>query len=218
MKSLITCLLLFVASALLAHGQENPMWRAQISVAPQLQKSFVKGGRLLFYFSGQNQKEPRQSSVFKAGFTPGQWDGTGAFTLDGAENGCLTSGTFPATGKVYCQVVYKQNKDDAQENVAGNWYSNVDSVEKTAQGTFKLTLAREIQPVVVTEQKFVKIIEIKSKCLSDFSGHTRTLKASVLLPSSYYDHPDQSYPICYRVPGLNGRYTFIDNKLKDKEF
>ncbi|HWR99119.1 MAG TPA: alpha/beta hydrolase-fold protein, partial [Prolixibacteraceae bacterium] len=146
------------------------------------------------------------------------WDGTGAFTLNSAENGFLTSGTLPSTGKVYCQVLYKQNIDDAQENVAGNWYSNVDSVEITAQGSFKLTLAREIQPVVIAEQKFVKIIEIKSKCLSDFSGHTRTLKASVLLPSGYYDHPYQSFPICYRVPGLNGRYTFIDNKLKDKEF
>jgi hypothetical protein len=40
----------------------------------------------------------------------------------------------------------------------------------------------------------------------------------MLLPSTFFDHPDQSFPICYRAPGLNGRYTFVNNKLKDKEF
>lgn len=220
MKTLLTksLFVLFVTSSLLLEAQDKPLWRAQIAVTPELQRSMASGGRLLFYFSKQKLKEPRQSSDFTVGFTPQNWDGATTFTLDATEKGILTVGTLPATGTVYCQVVYKQNIDDAQVNAAGNWYSNIDSLQPSTSRTLNLILGKVIVPAVVADQKFVKVLEIQSKYLSEFSGHPRTLKASVLLPSGFFDHPGQGYPVCYRVPGLNGRYTAINNKLGDKDF
>lgn len=199
-------------------AQEKSGWQAKVSVAPELQKSMNKGGRMLFRFSSQYHREPRISGSFTAGYTSPEWDGTATFTLHAADKGIASAGTFPSGGKVYCQLVYKNNMDDAQENVPGNWYSNVDSLMPGATGAFNLTLCHVIPPAVLPEHKFVKYIELKSNCLSAFSGHPRYLKASLLLPSGYFDHPGESYPICYRAPGLNGRYTFVENKLKDKEF
>ena len=220
MKSLLKSFLslLFVASSLLLHAQELPFKSVKISVAPELQKSVTKGGRILLHFSKQNLKEPRESSDFTVGITPQNWDGSDNFILDAKVNGILSIGSIPATGKIYYQVVYKQNVDDAQENVPGNLISNIDSLLLTPDKVLKLTLNKVIQPTAITPHKFVKIVEIRSKYLSDFSGHPRDLKAAVLLPSGYFDHPNQNYPICYRAPGLNGRYTAIDEHMKDKEF
>ncbi|MEI7831405.1 MAG: alpha/beta hydrolase-fold protein, partial [Prolixibacteraceae bacterium] len=220
MKLLLTTflLLLFVGNSPLAHAQETKSWQAKISVAPELQKSFNKGGRLLIRFSGQNKKEPRQSSDFTVGYTPQSWDGKSTFTLVSSEKGILSSGAMPSVDKVYCQVGYKHNIDDAQENAPGNWYSNIDSLSQTSSGSFDLTLSKVIAPGIVKEHKFVKTIEIQSKFLSEFSGHPRFLKASILLPATFFDKPGKSFPICYRAPGLNGRLTAINNKLDDKEF
>jgi len=201
-----------------AKAQETPAWKVKISVSPELQKSFNKGGRLLLYFSSQNQKEPRQSSVFTVGVTPQNWDGKAACLLDASDKGILSSGAIPVNGIVFCQALYKNNPDDAQDNAPGNWYSSIDSLEVTTQKSFQISLNKVIVGEAVQEHKFVRSIEIQSKFLSEFSGHPRFLKASMLLPSTFFDHPDQSFPVCYRAPGLNGRYTTVNNKLKDKEF
>ncbi len=211
-------LLLFFTSSLLSNGQDVQQWQINITVVPELQKSFTKGGRLLLHFSKQIQKEPRQGSDFTVGITPQNWDGSSTFELNATDKGILSSGALPSAGKIYCQVVYKHNLDDAQENAPGNWYSNIDSLLQPSNKTFKLTLNKLIVPAVIPEHKFVRTIEIQSKFLSDFSGHPRYLEASVLLPATYFDHPGQSYPICYRAPGLNGRFTAINNKLQDKDF
>jgi len=211
-------LLLFATSSWLTQAQETGSWKARISVAPELRKSFNQGGRLLFHFSGHHQKEDMLGAEFTVGYTAQNWDGTASFTLEAADKGIMGSVILPASGKFYCQVVYKHIPDDAQENAPGNFYSNIDSISASPGGTFNLTLSKVTAQAVIREQKFVRTIEIKSKLLSDFSGHPRYLKASMLLPSSYYDHPGQSFPICYRAPGLNGRYTFVNIKLEDKDF
>lgn len=220
MKYLQTCLLLLLLTTLYSKlpAQENSTWRVKVSVAPELRKSMNKGGRMLFRFSSQNRTEPLLSASLTVGYTSPDWDGKSVFTLDSSDKGILISGAYPSSGKVYAQLVYKNNMDDAQENASGNWYSNIDSLLPDSKDPFNLTLRKVIPPAVLPEHKFVKYIEIKSKSLSEFSGHDRYLKASLLLPSGYFNHPGESFPICYRAPGLNGRYTFVENKLKDKEF
>ena len=218
MKFLLTGLFLLLFVSFSIQAQEKSLWQAKVTVAPELRKSMNKGGRMLFRFSSQYHKEPHISGSLTVGYTSPDWDGSSVFTLKSTDQGILSAGTFPVTGKVYCQVVYKNNMDDAQENAPGNWYSDVDSLMPNSQTAFILTLCKVLPPAVLPEHKFVKFIEIQSKCLSEFSGHPRFLKASVLLPSGYFDHPGESHPICYRAPGLNGRFTFVENKLKDKEF
>jgi hypothetical protein len=65
---------------------------------------------------------------------------------------------------------------------------------------------------------FIKMITIHSKYLSDFFGRTRLLKAAVLLPSTYFENPGRTYPICYRAPGLNGRYDQLNGMMQKKDF
>ncbi len=220
MRILLTNLLFLLIFSISpdSEAQELPFRSAKISVAPELQKSMTKGGRILLHFTKQNLKEPRQSSDFTVGVTPQNWDGSDDFILNAFDKSILSVGSQPAAGKVYYQMVYKQNIDDAQENVPGNLISNTDSLLLAPNTELKLTLNKVIPPIVISSHKFVKVVEIRSKYLSDFSGHTRFLKASVLLPSGYFDHPGRSYPICYRAPGLNGRYTAIEGMMKDKEF
>jgi hypothetical protein len=114
--------------------------------------------------------------------------------------------------------VYKQNIDDGQENVPGNLISNIDSLMLAPSSDLELTFNQMIPNAEIVNDKFVKLVVLKSKYLTKFSGHTRFLKASVLLPSGYFDHPEKNYPICYRAPGLNGRYSAIDGQIKNKEF
>jgi hypothetical protein len=217
--------LLFLATCslpLLSAAQDLPFNSAKIAVAPEVQKSFVKGGRILLHLTRQNTKEPKQQSELTIGITPRNWNGSAAFTLDAKDRNILSLGldkwNSSGAGYVYCQAVYKQNFDDAQEKVPGNLISSIDSLRLTPGSEILITLSKLIPPNVVAENKFVKTVEIKSKCLSDFSGHPRFLKASVLLPSGWFDHPGQRYPVCYRAPGLNGRFTAIDRLMKDKDF
>ena len=224
MKNLSSKMLLLLVWALpqLVLAGELPFKKARIAVAPEVQKSFVAGGRIILRLTRQNLKEPRQQAELTVGITPANWNGNTIYTLNAGDKSLLSNGSEkwnPATpGKVYCQVLYKQNIDDGQENVPGNLISNIDSLSLTPASELKFTLNRMIPKNLLAENKYVKYIEIKSKSLSDFSGHPRYLKASVLLPAGYFDHPAQSYPICYRAPGLNGRFTGIEGKLKEKGF
>jgi hypothetical protein len=120
--------------------------------------------------------------------------------------------------KYYFQVVYKQNVDDGQQNIPGNIISEVDSAMLSPDTNFSLSLNKVIPPLEIIDHQFVKSVVIQSKYLSDFSGRPRYLKASVLLPSGYFENPGKTYPICYRVPGLNGRYDGINRMIEDKQF
>ena len=214
---LVFCLILFFANA-----QEVPFLKANISVSPEIQKSFIKGGRLFLHLTRQREKEPRNSSEITFGVTPQNWESTQTYIIDTKNKDVLANGLDKFSGRVsekyYYQAVYKQNIDDGNENVAGNLYSKVDSFIFSNDVKLSLTLQTIIPPLVIVNHEFVKSLVIKSKVLSEFSGRPRYLKASILLPSGYFKNPGKSYPICYRAPGLNGRYSAVNSHIKDKEF
>lgn len=220
----ITCILISVLfiSVVSAKTSTKSHLKAEITVAPELTKSFRNGGRLLLHISRQNLKEPRNNSEITIGVTPQNWDIPHPFIIDTRKTEFLAVGLekFPeiAKGKFYFQVVYKIKRDDANENVPGNWYSNVDSLVNPGDKVLKLNLQKTIPPLEIINNQFVKTVEIQSKLLTEFSGFPRFLKASILLPTTFFDKKNQSYPICYRVPGLNGRYDAVNRLLADKEF
>jgi S-formylglutathione hydrolase FrmB len=94
----------------------------------------------------------------------------------------------------------------------------MDSFTLTNKVRLNLTLKKVFPPAVIVNHKFVKTVEIKSRYLSEFFGNPRYLKASILLPSGYFDYPEKNYPICYRAPGLNGRYDQVNGMLNNKDF
>ncbi len=216
--ALLTCVL--SVSNLFAQGQ--PLVKVNIGVATTLRSSCTQEGRLLVHITQQHERDPRYRSEITIGITPGAWDPATKFQFDSKDKRVLENGMeklMPSTtGKYYCQVVYKQNKDDGNENVAGNLYSEVDSFQMASNINLHFTLQSLIPPTEIINHPFVKSVRIQSKCLSDFFGKPKYLKASVLLPSGYFDHPGMSYPICYRAPGLNGRYDAINGMITKNKF
>lgn len=218
-----TLLYLFLlCTAIHIKAQEDISWKVNVSVAPEIKQSFLKGGRLILHVTKQTEREPRLRSEIAFGVTPQYWNINLPFVLDAKDKDVLHMGLDKLkenmSEKYYFQVVYKQNMDDGQENVSGNLYSNVDSVLFSNTIQLNLTLNTIIPPPSIVNHKFVKTVEIKSQYLSAFSGKARYLKAAILLPSGYFDNPEKTYPICYRAAGLNGRYTAINGLMNKKDF
>ena len=211
---LLTCTVLSVSAA-----KDFPVLQAKILVSPEMRKSFQKSGRIILHLTKKKEKEPRFGSEITIGTNAENWSPEIPFVVDSKNNNVMISSAvtedFLPSGTCYYQVVYKQNMDDGQENVPGNLYSGVDSMQLSPNIRVQLSLEKLIPPVEIISHKFVIPVVIKSKLLSDFSGKPRYLKASVLLPSGYYDHPEISYPICYRAPGLNGRSTAIKDFINN---
>ena len=206
----------------LAQAPDNVAFSISVSVSPQIKNSFIKGGRLILHLSKQNDKEPRTRNDITVGLNPIDWDGAGAYILATNDKNAINFGLNKLSGKTpekyYFQLVYKQNTDEAQENVAGNLYSNTDSAVITPGLPLRLTLNQLMLAYAMANHPHAKMVEIKSQYLSDFEGKPRFLKAAVLLPSGYFNHPDKTYPICYRAGGLNGRFTKINELLANKVF
>lgn len=203
-------------------AQNNLGFKIPVSVSTQMQSNFKTGGRLLLHLTVQAEKEPRSKSELTIGITPKDWNGQKPFVINTKDQQVLVNGfdkfKLNEPVKWYCQVVYKQNEDDGNENVAGNFYSQVDSFLATEKPKFSLQLQTMIPALSIMNHPYVKTISIKSQLLSNFSKHDRFLKASILLPSGYFENPNKSYPICYRAPGLNGRYDQVNGMLSNKDF
>ena len=203
-------------------GQQWPVLKADISVSPEVRRSFQNSGRLILHLTRKKEKEPRFGLEITIGKTALNWNPDKPLMISTNDRDMLGLGldklSEHPSDLYYYQVVYKQNVDDGQENVPGNLYSKVDSIVLTPNSNLNLTLDRLIPSFEIITHKFVKSVVIKSKLLSEFSGKDRYLKASVLLPSGYFDHPERSYPICYRAPGLNGRSYYIRDFITDHNF
>ena len=219
-KSVFFILLLFCFAQLF--GQQNFNIKVKVAVSDAVKKSFKNGGRLIFHLTSQNDKEPRSNSEVSIGATPNEWNLNKSFIINTKNKNVLINGAKKLTGhfnqKYYYQVVYKQNETDGNENVEGNLYSEVDSFLLTNNAKVQLTLKSIIPASVIVDHPHVKTVTVTSKYLSDFFGTPRQIKASILLPASYFNQPKKNYPICYRAPGLNGRYTAINNMISRKEF
>jgi S-formylglutathione hydrolase FrmB len=203
-------------------AQNKLDFKIPVTVSTQMQSNFKTGGRLLLHLTIQAEKEPRSKSELTIGVTPKDWNGQKPFLINTKDQQVMVNGfdkfKLNEPIKWYCQVVYKQNEDDGNENVAGNLYSQLDSFLVTEKPKFSLQLQTMIPALNIVNHPYVKSISIKSQMLSNFSKHERFLKASILLPSSYFENPNKSYPICYRAPGLNGRYDQVNGMLSNKDF
>lgn len=74
-------------------------------------------------------------------------------------------------------------------------------------GTIKLAMDQAMEqdpPKQDTDR--VKGVEIRSKLLSAFYGREVMLRAGVVLPSTFSDHPKQQFPALYEIPSLFGGY------------
>ncbi|MBK6814425.1 MAG: hypothetical protein IPG82_02945 [Saprospiraceae bacterium] len=215
-------ILLLSQSIVKAICQQNIQLKITVEVAAALRNDFQKDGRLTFHITQLNNREPRNRSEIAIGITPEHWDPSKSFVIDTRHKNSLAIGLEDLSAhlseKYYYQVTYKQNLDDANENAVGNLYSDVDSFSLIYGASLHLQLNNQISPAVIVDHPFVQTVEIQSQYLSAFFGKPKYLKATMLLPSGYFNDTTKSYPICYRVPGLNGKYSAINGMINDENF
>ena len=186
MKNRFLWALLLGFSALSLQAQPN--FTFKIHVDPVVKSATLPTGRLLIHLTKQKANEPRNRSECAIGFTAQNWNPIKPMVVKTQDKSVNVYGfekmKLKPGDKIYYQVVYKQNENDGQENVAGNLYSEVDSVVYGEKIQGELHLQHLIPEAKIVEHRFVKSVQIESKLLSNFFGKPKKLKASILLPST----------------------------------
>ena len=62
----------------------------------------------------------------------------------------------------------------------------------------------------------MKFLKVPSPLLSQFHRRPMYLRAGVVLPSDYYQHPDRRYPVWVRIGGYGNRYWSIKSFMDEK--
>jgi hypothetical protein len=179
-------------------------------------------GRVLLFFSRSGGWEPRYASNF--------FDPQPVYAIDVKD---LNPGTpvvfsperfwspnalaFPGPvdeqerGTYYIQALIDLDETRPNFNAGpGNLYSRMVKckLDGSKRKTVKLTAYRVVEdepPPKDTD--WVKLIDIRSKLLSDFHGREVKLRAAVILPATYYVESDQQFLTLYSIPGFGGDHT-----------
>lgn len=115
-----------------------------------------------------------------------------------------------APGTYYAQALIDLDDTRADFNSGpGNLYSGVVRCELNGSrgGTYELVADQVVQESVPMDTDWVKLVEVRSKLLSEFHGREVRLRAAVILPSTYHERPQEKFPAFYLVPGFGGRHT-----------
>ncbi len=93
---------------------------------------------------------------------------------------------------------------------AGNAYGKAVhlKLDPKTTGPVKLTIDKVYQERAFKETDRVKLAEIESKLLSKFHGRPVKMRAGVVLPKSFAEHPEKKYPVVYEIPGFGGNHFF----------
>ena len=111
-------------------------------------------------------------------------------------------------GTYYAQALIDLDNTRPEYNSGpGNLYSQVVecNLPRSTIETIELVTDRVIKgrtPPEDTDR--VKLVEIRSKLLSDFHGRDIKLRAGVVLPEDYDEVTERQFPTLYSVPGFGG--------------
>jgi hypothetical protein len=91
----------------------------------------------------------------------------------------------------------------------GNGYSAAANVSPSAAGTApqELSIDKLVDDRPFPENRWFKLLSIKSRLLSGFHRRDVAVQGSILLPASYYDQPERRYPVIFEVPGFGGTHV-----------
>jgi len=178
--------------------------------------------RVLLFFSRSGDKEPRYAFSFfdlqpvyavdVTSLTPGT-----AVVFSPEKFNLPTALAFPGPpDELEPRTYYVQaliDLDRTRPNFStgpGNLYSRVVKCRWPAskRKIVELTTDRVVQDEPAPKDTdWVKLVEIRSKLLSDFHGREVKLRAAVILPSTYSKESDRRFPTVYEVPGFGGDHT-----------
>ena len=222
MKSISALVILLLANVMTLSGQSYPV-KIEATVDPSVRANFDPDARLFLFFS-KYEFSPPYTQIWPNGGNAvfgknlhwavdqhlmvsdlSGWSKTPAWNLE-----AVPAGTY------YVQILWDQDQTESRIDAPGNLISAVKKVEINQNSTLQFNLNEVIPERTIIENPLVKYFEMTSDTLSAWWGKPVLVKASVLLPSGFYDHPDASYPVRYHVAGYGGRYTRI-NRVMDPE-
>ena len=197
-----------------------------VSISGEAQKSFKSSGRLFFFLNQNPDTEPRQHIWPSAGnyiFATNidDWNGKDPLQLTAEDSWRKTPewtlGNIPA-GTYYAQILWDHDTEESRINAPGNIHSEKQEIVVDGDQSVSVSLNMVIPKRKLEENEFVKLVDIESEVLSAFWKKPMHVKASVLLPGKYFENPDAEYPIRYNVAGYGGRYTRVNNLVKNDNF
>ena len=203
-------------------AQTTHSLKVRTTVSDHVKNQFSPDGRL-FLFISSSGREPRyntwpnpQNKIFALNLK--NWDPAKPFLFDGSvkltKSVAVALGSFP-DGDYRVQVLWDQNTGESDINAPGNLYSRSIEVRFQNDTTLELPLDQIVGSIPLIDDRFVKLVDIKSNVVSDFWKKEKRIRASVLLPSGYYDHPETKYPVRYNIAGYGGRYTRINQLMRE---
>jgi hypothetical protein len=90
-------------------------------------------------------------------------------------------------------------------------------LDRAHAGIVKLWLDEQRPPESApADTEFMKFLQVQSGLLSKFHGRPMYLRAGIVLPSDYYEHPDRRYPVWVRIGGYGARYWSIKSLMAEK--
>jgi hypothetical protein len=202
-----------------APGQESP--RFVVSFPAEVHPEPVTA-RVLLFFSRSGDWEPRYASSFfdpqpvyaidvndlhpgtTVAFSPERFRAPDALAFPRPLDR-LDAGTY----YVQALIDLDQTRPDFDAG-PGNLYSRVVRCELTESKpcAVELVANRVIEAEVPpADTEWVKLVEVRSKLLSEFHGREVKLRAAVILPVAYGDQPDRQFATVYTIPGFSGDHT-----------
>lgn len=225
-KLLLTGIFLFFTLTNVYSQQRNFSFSANVKVNQEVKEFFNKEGRVYLFFSQSSRVEPRTQTwpsptnktyIFAKNmdeFNPNDvleighdenWISTIDWTLDGIPE-----------GEYYVQLLWDQDIKESRIDAPGNLYSVKQKVTIDQPIKLEMSLSQRIEARKVNKHNLSRFVDLKSEILSKWWKQPINLKASILLPHGY--DSNKAYPIRYNVAGYGGRYTRINNSLKNEDF
>ncbi len=221
MRTLFILLLSF--ATLSCQAQEPARVQVEVDLATALQDDQYADGRLFLFFSENLEREPRQQlwpiSTKKNHIYARNMHWTGEEPIR-----VRTSANFSKTapfdlheippGTYAVQALWDQDTEESRIDAPGNLFSQVQQITIDGDQSISLTIDQQVPPRTMIDDKHVVEISMRSDLLSDFHGKDVIIKASLLLPSGYFDNVNATYPVRYNVAGYGGRYTRLNRYFR----
>jgi len=204
-----------------------PPFKLSVSVAGELQSKVKSQGRLVLYLSPYNGagKVPLYGDTkFMLACNVSNWNTQKPIVVRSTDKNVRTFGLDinlpqPNPEKLYhCKLLYKQDNDGTEKFAPVAFTGEIEAASFKSRTTVHLALNREAPALKIQPHRFVKEIDMRSELLSKFFGQDYHLKASVLLPGRFWDHPEEKYPALFLVSGLNGRHDQVNHYAQNADF
>ncbi len=169
-------------------------------------------GRLYVFLSQRNNRPPMEGpdwfrpepffGIDVAEFRPGE-----VVAVDDRAEGFPGPTAELRPGRYFVQAILDSDHDHAKPaDGVGNVHSQVYEAEVGPGRDIRLTLNQVVQERPFRGSRWVHEVVVTSKMLSDFHGREVVQRCAVILPRSYYDQPNRSYPTIYIIPGFGGSH------------